>query len=114
MSKAIADRIDVGQIAMRLRPIDEPIVDEFVASGLPRPNYIISFYKVRRGKYAGTKLWCHADLGTCRVKGLFLTTSSNEPIPIDKTTIHVVKNKERELEERDRKSGANRFKKSAF
>ncbi len=90
MSKAIADRIDAGLIAMKTRLIDDPILDAFEQSGYPRPNYVMFFYKMRRGKYAGTKLWCNADLGTCRVKGLFLTDASNNLIPMEGTDIRVV------------------------
>ena len=43
-----------------------------------------------------------------------ITDSMNEVIPIDKTTINVKKKAERELQYRDKKSGANEFKNSAF
>lgn len=114
MAKSIADRVDVGVISTKVRPIDEAIVEEFVANGYKKPNYIMSFYKIRRGKYAGTKLWCNANLGTCRVEPLYLTDSMNEIIPIDKTTINVKKKAERELHYRDKRSGSNDFKNSAF
>lgn len=108
-SKAIADRIDVGMIAVKIRPIDEQAVETFVSQGYFRPNYIISFYKVRRGKYAGVKLWCDVDLGTCRCKGLFITDSNNIPIGIDATSIKVQKAAEKNVKRRnqtvdDRKS----------
>lgn len=96
-SKAIADRIDVGMIAVKIRPIDEQAVETFVSQGYFRPNYIISFYKVRRGKYAGVKLWCDVDLGTCRCKGLFITDSNNIPIGIDATSIKVQKAAEKNV-----------------
>lgn len=100
-AKSISDRLDVGMIATRIRPIDEPSVEQFVAAGYPKPNYIISFYKVRRGKYAGTKLWCHVDLGTCSCKGLFLTDSNNVPIGIDAKTIKVKKRAENVVDKRN-------------
>lgn len=95
MAKSIADKIDVGQIGMKVRLIDIPIVDTFEAEGYPRPNYVINMYKIRRGKFAGTKLWCHADLGTCRVEGLFVTDTANNVIPMEGTNIKVVKAKQR-------------------
>lgn len=109
-SKAVADRLDVGIIGTKIRPIDEELVDRFVSSGFQRPNYVLSFYKIRRGKYAGTKLWCDVDLGTCRGRGLFLTDSLNNPIAIDKKTIKVVKSAEKNLDKRDLNYG----KQSAF
>lgn len=90
-SKAIADRVDVGLIAMKSRAIDEDVVETFVAAGYPRPNYVLHFYKIRRGKYAGSKLWCHADLGTCRIDGLFVTGYDNQPIPVQGMDVKVVK-----------------------
>lgn len=104
-SKAVADRVDVGSIALKVRAIDEDTVETFVAAGYPRPNYVIHFYKIRRGKYAGSKLWCHADLGTCRVNGLFVTGYDNQPIPIKGMDIKVVKAVEK---------GAKKEQKSAF
>jgi len=94
-SKAIADRIDVGEIGLKTRAIDEPLVEAFEIAGYPRPNYVIYFYKMRRGKYAGTKLWCDADLGTTRIKGLFVTDSANNLIPMEGTDIRVVQNQEK-------------------
>lgn len=96
-------------IATKIRPIDEEAVETFVANGYIRPNYIISFYKVRRGKYAGCKLWCNVDLGTCRCRGLFLTDSQNVPIGIDAKTIKVQKSAEK-----NRNRGTNKDLKSAF
>jgi len=100
-SKAISDRLDIGIVATRVRPIDEPFVDQFVSAGYMKPNYIMSFYKVRRGKYAGTKLWCHVDLGTCTCQGLFLTDSNNIPIGVDAKTIKVKKKAEKVAERRN-------------
>lgn len=113
-ARAIADRIDIGMIGTRIRPIDELAVQTFINEGNPKPNYVISFYKVRRGKFAGTKLWCDVDLGTCRIKGLFLTDSTDKIIQIDRTTINVKKQAEKVIEYRDRREGANKFKSSAF
>lgn len=89
-SKAIADRVDVGMIGLKTRLIDDSTVDAFVQAGLPRPNYVIHFYKIRRGKLAGTKMWCDADLSTCRIKGLFMTDYNDQPIPVAGTDIKVV------------------------
>lgn len=92
--KSQGDRLDVGFIGMRIRPRDEEIVEEFVNLGLEKPNYYLTFYKVRRGKYAGVKLWCDVDGGTCRMRGLFVTDSNNEPIPFKGTNISVIKRRE--------------------
>lgn len=99
-SKAIADRIDVGLIGMKTRAVDEEIIANFVAAGYPEPNYVLHFYKIRRGKYAGTKLWCRADLSTSRITGLFVTGHDNQPIPVKGMDVKVVKSvqkKEKQL-----------------
>lgn len=110
--KSAADRIDVGIVATKIRPIDEASVQQFADQGLLRPNYVMSFYKVRRGKYAGTKLWCNIDLGTCSCKGLFLTDSNDVPIGIDRNTIKVKKAAEQRITNRN--SFSVDQKKSAF
>lgn len=102
-SKAIADRVDVGMIATKIRPLDEGIVQALVSAGYPEPNYFVNFYKIRRGKYAGCRLWCNADLSTCRVEGIVVTTASGDPIAFDSTTIRVIKKAEKVVE-RDTKS----------
>jgi hypothetical protein len=95
---------------MKTRAIDEDVVDTFVAAGYPRPNYVLHFYKIRRGKYAGTKLWCHADLGTCRIEGLFVTGYDNQPIPVQGMDVKVVK----AVQKSQRTERAEKQMKSAF
>lgn len=86
---------------MKSRVVDEEVISNFVAAGYPEPNYVLHFYKIRRGKYAGTKLWCHADLSTSRITGLFLTGQDNQPIPLKGVDVKVIKpkikNKEKSL-----------------
>lgn len=101
MSKAIADRIDVGMIGMKTRQVDDEIIQGFIHGGYGEPNYVLHFYKVRRGKFAGTKLWCHADLSTSRITGLFLTTQDNQPIHVkgmDVKVVEGVKKKQKQIE----------------
>lgn len=83
-AKSMADKIDVGIIAMQptreeLKAI-EPIMKEGVRLA---PNLIYHIYKVRRGKIAKVRLWLHADLGTCRTSDLFVTDNDNKLIPVD-------------------------------
>lgn len=59
------------------------------SSPIPTPNLVHSIYKNRRGKYKSVKLWCSADLGTCRVNPLFLTDNSFNLIPIEDVKIIV-------------------------
>lgn len=87
-AKSVADKIDVGIIAMRptreeLKAI-EPIMKEGVRL---TPNMIYHIYKVRRGKISKVRLWLHADLGVCRTYDLFVTNNDNKLIPVESLTI---------------------------
>lgn len=87
-SKAIADRIDAGYIAIAPTRMELEAVKPILSHGLyPEPNMIYHLYKCRRGKITRVKVWLHANLGNCRVRDLFVTTFDNELIPVDKLTI---------------------------
>lgn len=47
------------------------------------PNIKLSIYKNRRGSYKGIYLWCHANLGICRIQPMFATTWNHELINIE-------------------------------
>lgn len=87
-SKAIADRIDGGYIALppdnkELKAIEPILMNNF----FPKPNMIYHLYKCRKGKITRVKVWLRVDLGNCRVQDLFVTTFDNILIPVDKITI---------------------------
>lgn len=87
-SKAIADRIDAGYIAMPPSRMELDAIKPILTHGIyPEPNMIYHLYKCRRGKITRVKVWMRADLGNCRVQDLFVTTFDNELIPVDKLTI---------------------------
>lgn len=90
-SKAIGDKMDAGMILLTVTQDDlfkiEPILKAnptFVV-----PTIKISVYKNRRGKYKGIYLWCEANLGTCRVNPMFITTWAGELILIEDAKIIV-------------------------
>lgn len=88
MSKAIADRIDAGYIAMAPSKMELEAIKPILTHGIyPEPTMIYHLYKCRRGKITRVKVWMHANLGNCRVQDLFVTTFDNELIPVDKLTI---------------------------
>lgn len=87
-SKAIADRIDAGYIAMAPTRAELEAIKPIIAQGIyPQPNMIYHLYKCRRGKITRVKVWMHANLGNCRVQDLFVTNFENELIPVNKLTI---------------------------
>ena len=81
---------DVGMIALSPTTDDLAKVEEIVEKmGCYTPNMKISVYKNRRGRYKGIYIWCYADLGTCRVKPLFITDYHHSIQTIERTTIIV-------------------------
>lgn len=74
MSKAIADRIDLGTIMLEVRKEDREKIQSFCnKNGLPTPNVKMSVYKNRANKWKGIYLWMIAETGLCRYKTLFVT-----------------------------------------
>jgi hypothetical protein len=83
-AKSIADKIDCGMIL--LTPTDEDLIklEPILDTGRFKvPNIKMSIYKNRRGRYKGVYLWCHADLGTCRINPMFCTTFNHEMVSIE-------------------------------
>ena len=90
-AKAIADKIDMGSIMLRLNENDNEVIEKLVKEkGLKTPNLKISIYKNRRGRYNHILLWCEADLGICRINPLFATDYSYQLIDIENYQINVV------------------------
>lgn len=99
MAKSIADKIDVGEIALdvteddleRIRPIlnNIPVV----------PNVKMSVYKNRRGAYNRIFLWMYANKGTCRYETIFATDFNYHPIDLKETELIVTRDNVDEEEE---------------
>ena len=71
-AKAIADKIDLGEIILPVNDKDLESLETILSSNaFEKPNLKISVYKNRRGRYKGVYLWCKAELGVCRVKPMF-------------------------------------------
>ena len=97
-SKALSNKLDVGYIAMapnraELKKV-EPILHKKV--GCPIPNMCTWIYKVRSGRITRVIIWSWYDLGTMRVKDLFVTNHNFELIDVDFTQIEVVEEKLKE------------------
>lgn len=93
-AKAIADKIDMGAIILPTKEDDLIAVDNILQTGLfDKPNLKLAIYKNRRGKFKSVILWCKADLGTCRIKPMFMTDVSYEMLPIEDINI-IVKSEE--------------------
>ena len=94
-AKAIADKIDMGSIMLRLNESDTEVIGPLTQErGLEMPNLKISIYKNRRGRYNHILLWCNADLGICRINPIFATDYSYQIIEMEDFKINVVPRKE--------------------
>ena len=88
-AKSIADKIDLGMILLPAKSKDIEALEPILSSNtFNTPNLKLSVYKNRRGRYKGVYLWCHADLGVCRVKPMFATTWDYEIISIEDLKIY--------------------------
>jgi replicative DNA helicase len=94
-AKAIADKIDMGSIMLRLNDSDIEMIKPLAAEkGIEMPNLKISIYKNRRGRYNHILLWCNADLGTCRINPLFATDYGYNIIEMENYKINITPRKE--------------------
>ena len=83
-SKAIADKIDIGLIGVRLNEEEKKQI-EAIWTELKRqnpgkyrndPNIVIDIYKNRRGELNCVKIFRYFDYGTCHCEDLFVTDPS--------------------------------------
>jgi replicative DNA helicase len=90
-AKAVADKIDVGIVALEPTPADIDSLRPILSKGMyPEPNLVYHIYKVRRGKLSRVKLWLHVNLGNMRLTELFLTNNKYQIIPIESTKIEMI------------------------
>ena len=87
-SKAIADKIDIGMIGVRI-PDEEKKQIEAIWQELQRkdpqkykhePNIVIDIYKNRRGELNAVKIFRYFDYGTCHCEDLFITDASYKAV----------------------------------
>ena len=89
-AKAIADKVDMGSIMLRLNDNDREMLTQLCKDkGLEMPNLKISIYKNRRGRYNHIFLWCNADLGICRINPIFATDYTYQLIDMEDYKINV-------------------------
>lgn len=61
------------------------------------PNIVFHIYKNRRSQLKRVRLWSRADLGTCRIEDLFVTTVNYEMIEM--RSIHITTEREQKRKE---------------
>ena len=94
-AKSLGDKIDAGSIMLMPNEEDREVLKDLCEkNGLTLPNLKISVYKNRRGRYNHIFIWCNADLGTCRIKPVFVTDWNYDIINIPVFKTQVIENKE--------------------
>ena len=89
-AKAIADKIDEGEILLQVSQDDREALKEIVNSmGVEMPDIKKSIYKNRRGRYKDILLWCKSNRGICRIDPIFVTNYNYELINIEDLKIKV-------------------------
>lgn len=78
-SKAIADKIDVGSITVRILPEEEAEIAQIISVMDVKPNIVTDIYKNRSGALTDFKIFSLFDYGTCHIKDLFMTDASYVP-----------------------------------
>jgi len=87
-SKAIADKIDIGMIGVRIMEDEfkqiEALWQELVRTNPMKykhePNIVVDIYKNRRGELNAVKIWRYFDYGTCHSTDLFITDASYKAV----------------------------------
>jgi replicative DNA helicase len=83
-SKAIADKIDIGAIGVRISEDERKEIDAVLkelrnsnpTKFVHEPNIVIDIYKNRRGELNCVKVFRYFDYGTCRAEDMFITDGS--------------------------------------
>lgn len=87
-SKAVADKIDIGMIGVRIQDEEKKQI-EAVWNELQRqnpqkykhePNIVIDIYKNRRGELNSVKIFRYFDYGTLHCEDLFVTDASYKAV----------------------------------
>lgn len=88
-SKAIADKIDGGEILLPVRPFEKERLEKIIEQNpnLTMPTHVYHVYKNRRGEHNFVKVWCVGHLGTCRLKPVFTTDNNFNVLNIEGTKI---------------------------
>lgn len=89
-AKSIADKIDAGAITM---PVDKEEITMLARLlhelNLPNPTQVTDIYKARRSRYKNVRIWSYTDLGTGRIKDLFMTDANFNIIKMDQIEIKI-------------------------
>lgn len=72
-SKAVADKVDIGMIGVRLSGEEKQHVEKILGPNEMSPNIVVDIYKNRSGRAVEIKLFRYFDYATCRSYDCFVT-----------------------------------------
>ena len=67
-------------VTAKVNPQELITLDKLIRDTGMCPNQVSDIYKLRRGRYNDVRIWSEMDLGTCRIKDLFVTDVNFKPI----------------------------------
>lgn len=91
-SKAIADKIDVGLIGVKISMAEREQIDaiwkelqkQAPTKYLQEPNVVVDIYKNRRGDLNNVKVFRYFDYGTCHCEDLFVLSADYKSLQAEK------------------------------
>lgn len=90
-ASSIGDKMDFCELLLSLSENDKEAYKRLKAN-VPtnyEPNMVRNVYKNRGNRYNNCKIWCYADLGTCRILPIFCTTNDYEILDVPIFNIRV-------------------------
>jgi hypothetical protein len=67
-------------VTAKVSPQELLTLDKLIREKGIRPNQVSDIYKMRRGRFNDIRIWTEMDLGTCRIKDLFVTDVDLKPV----------------------------------
>lgn len=93
-SKAIADKIDAGDITIRLMPEEQQEIESIIQTIGIIPNVVTDIYKNRNGVLTQVKIFSNFDYATCHMTNSFITDLSYIPMELEQAVRFVQKKQE--------------------
>ena len=82
MSKAIADKCDVGCLIAKVEPEELEAIAPYTRE-YGTPTHVTDIYKLRSGTYKGCRIWSKINLGTGYKVDLFITDDKGDLVTMD-------------------------------
>lgn len=88
-AKAIADKVDIGSIMLKVTNEDIDQLTSLIEKGYEKPDIAIYIYKNRRSRYKDVILWCKSKRESCRIIPMYATNTSYELLDLKDVKIKI-------------------------